>query len=73
MSRSKAKRVMSGVAKFKEVVLDFSGVERIGQAFANEIFRVYANAHPAVNVQYLNAAPAVERLIRRALANKKNG
>ena len=73
MSRSKAKRVMSGVGKFKEVVLDFSGVKRIGQAFADEIFRVYANAHPAVNVQYMNAVPAVERLIRRALANMKNG
>lgn len=73
MSRSKAKRVMSGVGKFKEVVLDFSGVERIGQAFADEIFRVYANAHPEVNIQHMNAAPAVERLIRRALAKKKNG
>ncbi|MCH8961521.1 MAG: STAS-like domain-containing protein [Bacteroidetes bacterium] len=73
MSRSKAKRVMSGVGKFKEVVLDFSGVERIGQAFADEIFRVYANSHPAVNIQYMNAVPAVERLIRRALANKKDG
>ncbi|MFB3133635.1 MAG: STAS-like domain-containing protein [Rhodothermales bacterium] len=73
MSRSKAKRVVSGVGKFKEVVLDFSGVERIGQAFADEIFRVYANAHPDVNIQYMNAAPAVERLIRRALAKKDDG
>lgn len=71
MSRSKAKRVMSGVGKFKEVVLDFSGVKRIGQAFADEIFRVYANTHPDVNIQYMNAAPLVERMIRRALANKK--
>ena len=73
MSRSKAKRVMSGAGQFKEVVLDFSGVERIGQAFADEIFRVYANAHLDVNIQYMNAAPTVERLIRRALAKKNDG
>ena len=72
MSRSKAKRVMSGVGKFKEVVLDFSGVEHIGQAFADEIFWVHANAHPDVNIRHMNAAPAVERMIRRALVKKND-
>lgn len=69
VSRSKAKRVMGGIGKFKEVVLDFKGVESIGQAFADEIFRVFARRHPEVHIEAINANEKVERMIKRALSN----
>ena len=45
-SRSEARRLLAGLDRFKEIELDFEGVSRIGQGFADEIFRVFANAHP---------------------------
>jgi hypothetical protein len=69
VSRSQAKRVLARFDRFKEVTLDFSGVETVGQAFADEIFRVFPGEHPEVHLSWVNAAPAVEKMIRRALAD----
>jgi anti-sigma regulatory factor (Ser/Thr protein kinase) len=66
ISRSQAKRLMQRVDRFKTVVLDFDGVEKIGQAFADEIFRVFANAHPEVELIPGHATPEVQQMIRRA-------
>jgi hypothetical protein len=66
VSRSQAKRLLLRVDRFRTVVLDFAGVERIGQAFADEIFRVFANEHPEVELIPVNAAPDVQQMIRRA-------
>lgn len=41
VSRSQARRVLARVNRFQEVWLDFEGVSEIGQAFADEIFRVF--------------------------------
>ena len=67
VSRSQAKRLLNRVDRFKEVVLDFSGVEMIGQAFADEIFRVYATSHPDVKLHGINASAPVKSMIGRAL------
>jgi anti-sigma regulatory factor (Ser/Thr protein kinase) len=48
LSRSQAKRVVHGLEKFREVVLDFEGVDIVGQGFADEVFRVWARQHPDV-------------------------
>jgi anti-sigma regulatory factor (Ser/Thr protein kinase) len=66
ISRSQAKRVMARVEKFTEVVLDFKGVSEIGQAFADEIFRIYSKAHPQIHIFYVNANESVEWMIKRA-------
>jgi anti-sigma regulatory factor (Ser/Thr protein kinase) len=66
ISRSQAKRLLSRVELFKTVVLDFTGVETIGQAFADEIFRVFANQHPEIELHYIKANSAVKRMIERA-------
>lgn len=66
VSRSQAKRVMQRVDKFRTVILDFEGVDRIGQAFADEIFRVFANAHPSLTIIHCSAVPEVQQMIRRA-------
>ncbi|MGH8802483.1 MAG: STAS-like domain-containing protein [Casimicrobiaceae bacterium] len=68
VSRSQAKRVAHGFERFKRVELDFAGISDIGQAFADELFRVYAAAHPQIRIVPINAAPAVDQMIRRVVA-----
>ena len=63
---SQAKRLLQRVEHFRHVVLDFAEVARVGQAFADEIFRVFANAHPEVELLAVNALPEVQQMIRRA-------
>jgi anti-sigma regulatory factor (Ser/Thr protein kinase) len=66
VSRSQAKRLLQRVERFRVVVLDFTQVNSIGQAFADEIFRVFANQHPEVELIAVEAMPEVQQMIRRA-------
>jgi anti-sigma regulatory factor (Ser/Thr protein kinase) len=66
ISRSQAKRLLARVELFKIVLLDFNEVPAIGQAFADEIFRVFANRHPEIELVPVNASSAVRRMIERA-------
>lgn len=66
ISRSQAKRLLLRMDRFRRVVLDFQSVNQIGQAFADEIFRVFARSHPGVDVQFVNASDEVIRMIKRA-------
>jgi anti-sigma regulatory factor (Ser/Thr protein kinase) len=66
VSRSQAKRLLQRVENFRHVVLDFAEVSGIGQAFADEIFRVFTNAHPEVELIPVHAVPDVQQMIRRA-------
>ncbi|MDA8179292.1 MAG: STAS-like domain-containing protein [Deltaproteobacteria bacterium] len=66
VSRSQAKRLLARFERFKVVILDFAGIDEIGQAFADEIFRVYSLQHPEVRIVPANAGPEVKRSIRRA-------
>jgi anti-sigma regulatory factor (Ser/Thr protein kinase) len=68
MSRSEARRMLHGLDKFQDVVLDFGGVEAVGQGFADEVFRVWARAHAAVRLQPVNMNENVDFMVRRALA-----
>ncbi len=68
VSRSQAKRVVYRFERFKRVELDFSGISDIGQAFADELFRVFVVAHPEIRITPINAGPAVAQMIRRAVA-----
>ncbi|MEW6026321.1 MAG: DUF4325 domain-containing protein [Planctomycetota bacterium] len=68
ISRSQAKRLIARFEKFKEVVLDFKGIKTIGQAFADEVFRVFAKEHPETHLQWINAVGDVEKMIKHVLA-----
>lgn len=67
VSRSQAKRLLSRIEKFKTVIFDFEDVDSVGQAFADEIFRVFKNQHPEMELIYLNANKPVQQMISRAL------
>jgi uncharacterized protein DUF4325 len=72
MSRSQARWVLARFERFKEVFLDFSGIEFIGQAFADEVFRVYAADHPEIKLLAANANEQVSHMIWRAVAAAKS-
>jgi anti-sigma regulatory factor (Ser/Thr protein kinase) len=66
ISRSQAKRLLAGLQKFKEVILDFKGINSIGQAFADEIFRVFRNEYPDIRLIPVNTVDEVKKMISRA-------
>jgi len=66
VSRSEAKRILFGLDKFKRILFDFKNVKGIGQGFADEIFRVYHESHPAIQIEAIHAVPAVKLMIKRA-------
>jgi anti-sigma regulatory factor (Ser/Thr protein kinase) len=63
LSRSQARRLVIGLEKYKRIVFDFKGVNSIGQAFADEIFRVFQNLHPGVQLTWINTNEAVSFMI----------
>jgi anti-sigma regulatory factor (Ser/Thr protein kinase) len=67
VSRSQARRVANRFERFKVVTLDFAGIADVGQAFADELFRVFAAAHPNVRLTPINTVPAVAQMIRRVV------
>ncbi|MDH3198384.1 MAG: DUF4325 domain-containing protein [Candidatus Krumholzibacteria bacterium] len=67
VSRAQAHRLLSRLERCNEAILDFRGVEAIGPAFADEIFRSFRAAHPRVNLVTLNASAGIRHLIRQAL------
>lgn len=73
VSRSQARRVLARFEKFREVILDFDGVESIGQPFADEIFRVFKNDHPEIKLLHIGAAPAVAKMIAWVQGGKGQG
>ncbi len=66
VSRSQAKRLTRRFERFQTVILDFSGVEEIGQAFADEVFRVFKSAHPQITMTPIRMSDAVRSMIERA-------
>ena len=66
LSRSQAKRLSMRFERFRFVVLDFAEVVEIGQAFADELFRVFALAHPQVELTAIRTTLAVQQMIQRA-------
>lgn len=67
ISRSQAKRLLARFERFKEILLDFDDVDSIGQAFADEIFRVFTSQHPTIHLYHVNANKQVEGMIIRAM------
>ena len=68
ISRSQAKRVVARLDLFHTVLLDFTGVPMIGQAFADEVFRIFPRDHPHMSIIPINATADVTRMIARAQA-----
>lgn len=66
ISRSQARRVLTGLEKFKIILLDFEDVPVVGQAFADEIYRVFHNSHPGIEIKEENMSEGVRFMVERA-------
>ncbi len=67
VSRSQAKRILVGLEKFREIILDFKDITTVGQGFVDEIFRVFKNEHPDTIIRYCNTNKDVEFMIKRGI------
>ena len=66
ISRSQARRIVSGLDKFKTVVLNFKGIHFVGQGFADEIFRVWKKSFPHITIIPEHANDTIQCMIKRA-------
>jgi len=48
---------------------DVYSVEVIGHAFADELFRIFPNKNPGIEITSINTTDAVSRMIRAASSN----
>jgi len=71
VSRSQAKRLYNRFDAFQTVELDFSGVEDIGQGFADELFVVFRRFHPETELIVHNASFEVQRMISHVTNSAK--
>ncbi len=62
VSRSQAKRVCHRLECFEEVILDFEGLDWMGQGFAHQVFVVFQNAHPDILLTPVNMNEAVTKM-----------
>jgi len=72
ISRSQARRVLSGLDKFKVIIMDYDKVPIVGQAFADEIYRVFKNKFPDIVIQNENMNEAVKFMIERVINEAKD-
>ena len=59
VSRSQAKRICNRLDGFKEVVIDFEGLDWMGQGFAHQLFVVYKHANPNTVIIPINMNESV--------------
>lgn len=62
-SRAQARRVASRLNRFRRAEVDFGGVADIGQAFADELFRVLARNQPDLDLVPVNMSKVVSAMI----------
>lgn len=72
VSRSQAKRLLARLEPFKEVFLNFEGVEFIGQPFADEIFRVFKKNNPNIDIIWVRTNDNVEKMIKRVMSTSND-
>lgn len=65
ISRSQARRILTGLDKFKTIILDFDKVTTVGQAFADEIFRVFQQRHTDIKIEPINMVEPIKFMIDR--------
>jgi len=70
VSRSEARRLSAVISGFKEITLDFSNVEEVGQAFCHELFVLWQNKNPDIVLNITEVNEAVDYMIRRVKNTK---
>ncbi len=66
ISRSQARRLLLNLEKYRTITLDFTDIETVGQAFADEVFRVFATKYPEIKVEPINMSEPVQFMVNRS-------
>ena len=66
ISRSQARRILAGLDTFKVILFDYENVPLVGQAFADEIYRVFQERHPDIRLENENMSEGVRFMVERA-------
>ena len=69
VSRSQAKRVCNRLEKFREVVIDFEGVQWMGQGFAHQLFIVFAREHPDIQLIPINMNEDITKMYNHVITS----
>ncbi len=62
-SRAEARRALARLDQFRRAEINFAGVRDVGQGFADEMFRVYRQRHPGVELVPLGMNPQVAAMV----------
>jgi len=63
VSRSQAKRLYSRLDSFKKIIIDYQDVDWIGQGFAHQLYVVFKNAHPEIEIESINMNEDVRKML----------
>jgi hypothetical protein len=66
ISRSEAREALRDTEDFGAIIFDFDNVPVVGQDFADEIYRVFQNKHPDIEIKEDNMAGGVRFMVERA-------
>ncbi len=72
VSRSQAKRVLTSLDKFEEIVLDFAGVPWMGQGFAHQIFVLFKKQKPHIRIIPINMNEDVTKMYNHVINTKED-
>ena len=64
VARSHSRRCLKDAEGYKELVIDFRGIEFMGRGFADEVFRVFQEEHPEIKITPLHASTSMLAMIR---------
>lgn len=70
VSRSQARRVLNSLEKFEEIILDFENIEWMGQGFAHQIFVVFKNNYPDIQLTPVNMNEDVTKMYNHVINTK---
>lgn len=72
IARSQAKRLLRNLDKFDRIILDFTGIRTVGQGFVDEVFYVFKQQHPGIEIQHRNANENVRFMIDRGITTRRD-
>jgi len=56
---------LAGLEKFRNIVFDYDKVPTVGQAFVDEIYRVFQTKYPKIVIESINTNEAVKFMVER--------
>lgn len=63
ISRSQAKKLCTRLNQFNHIILDYEGVDWIGQGFAHQIYVVFQREYPHIKLQSINFNDDVRKML----------